>query len=44
MNHEFYVVNKTDFDLITDENIEDYAYWIEAEHLDKSKHLLVEVV
>jgi IMP dehydrogenase/GMP reductase len=43
MNHEFYVVNKADFDLITDENIGDYAYWIEAEHLDKSKHLLVEV-
>jgi IMP dehydrogenase/GMP reductase len=43
INHEFYVVNKTDFDLITDENIGHYAYWIEAEHLDKSKHLLVEI-
>lgn len=43
-NHEFYVVNRSDLNLITDENIEDYAYWIEAERLDKSEHMLVEIV
>ena len=43
-NHEFYVVEKNDLDKITDENISDYAKWIEAEHLDKSRHLLIEVV
>jgi IMP dehydrogenase/GMP reductase len=42
-NHEFYVVDKADAELITDDNIGDYARWIEAEHLDKSRHLLVEI-
>jgi IMP dehydrogenase/GMP reductase len=42
-NHEYYVVNKTDVELINDDNLGDFAYWVEAEHLDKSRHLLVEL-
>jgi hypothetical protein len=42
-NHEFYVVDKTKQHLITEDNLQEFAYWIEAEHLDKTKHLLVEL-
>lgn len=42
-NHEFYVINKEDKYLINEKNINNYAYWIEASNLDKSKHLLVKL-
>jgi IMP dehydrogenase/GMP reductase len=42
-SHEFYVVKKSDAELVTEENIEQYAFWIEAEHLDKEVHLLIEL-
>ena len=42
-NHEFYVVNKSDAALLTEDNIHQYAFWIEADHLDESKHLLIEL-
>jgi IMP dehydrogenase/GMP reductase len=42
-NHEFYVVDKTKQHLITEDNLQEFVYWIEAEHLDKTKHLLVEL-
>lgn len=41
-NHLFYVVNKNDEGKITEDNIQEYAYWIQASELDKKKHLLVE--
>lgn len=40
-NHEFYVINRSDKELINIDNIKEYAFWIEAIKLDKSKHLLV---
>ena len=43
LNHEFYVVDKDKAHLVNDSNIGDFAYWIEASHLDKNRHLLVEV-
>jgi len=41
--HEYYVINKYDKDFVTDKNIEDYAYWVQASELDKEKHLLVKM-
>lgn len=40
-NHKFYVVNKDDVVLINEENVEKFAFWVEAKNLDKSKHLLI---
>lgn len=42
-NHEFYVVNKKDVKYINDNNIDKYAFWIEAYLLDKEIHLLIEL-
>ena len=42
-NHEYYVVKKEDAGLVNEDNIQDHAFWIEAEHLDKEKHLLIEL-
>jgi len=42
-NHEFYVVKKSDAKLITEDNIHDYAFWIEAGHLNMNDHLLIEL-
>lgn len=39
--HEYYVINKNDKILINDENLHNYAYWVEAQHLNKDKHLLI---
>lgn len=39
--HKFYVINKSDKNLVTDDNLSEYAYWIEAKKLDKNKHLLI---
>lgn len=42
-NHKFLVIDKVDKDKITEENINEYAYYIEAEKLDKEKQLLVKM-
>lgn len=42
-NHEFFVVNKTDAEKVTDKNYLDYGFWIEAEKLNKEKHLLIKL-
>ncbi|NBU98794.1 MAG: hypothetical protein EBS19_11395 [Spirochaetia bacterium] len=42
-NHEFYVVKKSDATLITEDNIHNYAFWVEADHLDMDQHFLVEL-
>ena len=41
--HEYYVINKFDKDVITEENINDCGFWIAASELDKEKHLLVKL-
>ena len=42
-DHRFYVINKVDKDKVNDENVEKYAYWVEAKDLDKNKHLLIKI-
>lgn len=42
-NHQFYVVNKSDMNNISDENLHEYAYWIQARELDSEKHMLIKL-
>lgn len=39
--HEFYVIEKSKKDLVNNENILEFAFWIKAKDLDKNKHLLI---
>lgn len=41
INHKFFVINKSDKDKVNEQNLEKYGYWIEANKLDKEKHLLI---
>jgi hypothetical protein len=40
--HEFYVVEKKYENIITDENISEYAKWISAKDLDKNNYFLIQ--
>lgn len=40
-NHKFFVINKSDKDICTEDNLEKLGFWVEAKNLDKSKHLLI---
>lgn len=42
-SHEFYVIDKENRELINESNIEEYAYWIQAKDLDKTKHLMISI-
>lgn len=42
-SHEFYVINKENRELVNESNIEEYAYWIQAKDLDKTKHLIIKL-
>ena len=42
-NHEFYVIEKKDAHLVNDNNIHEYAKWVEADSLDKERYLLIEL-
>jgi IMP dehydrogenase/GMP reductase len=43
-NHEFYVIKKQDKHLVHEDNIHDYALWVEADHLDAKDYLLIKLV
>lgn len=40
-DHEYYVVEKRNIDLLNDDNIHQYCKWIKARELDKNIHYLV---
>lgn len=41
--HEFYVINKSEKYLINENNINEFAYWVKADDLNREKHLLVKL-
>lgn len=43
-DHEFYVVNKSDQNKITEDNIHDFAYWLEAKDISEEKHFIIEIL
>ena len=43
-DHLFYVVEKNMADLINDNNIHEYAYWLEAAKISENKHYVIEIV
>lgn len=40
-SHKYLVINKIDKELVNEENLHKFGYWIEAERLDKEQHLLI---
>lgn len=44
LNHKFLVINKKDLNKITDKNLMEYAFYLEAEKLNENEHLLVKNV
>ena len=43
-NHKFLVIDKDKKENINEDNINEYAYYIESKELDKNKHLLVKML
>lgn len=41
--HKFYVANTDDMPKITDENYQEYCFWVEAKDLDVNKHRLIKM-
>jgi hypothetical protein len=41
--HEFYVIDKVNLELVNETNINEYAYWVQAKDLDKTKHLMIKL-
>ena len=41
--HKFLVINKSDREFVSDENLMEYAYWVEAYNLDEEKQFLVKI-
>lgn len=42
-NHRFYVVDVKDLDKITEQNYQQYAFWVEADKLDEKRHRLIKI-
>ena len=40
-NHELYVINKKDVELVTEDNYTEYAFFIEAKNIDEEQHLIL---
>lgn len=42
-NHKYFVINKEDKNKVNEQNLQKYGYWLEANKLDKNKHLLIKI-
>jgi len=42
-NHKFYVADVKDLDKITDQNYQQYCFWVEADKLDTNQHRLIKI-
>jgi hypothetical protein len=40
-NHELYVINKKDLELVTENNYTEYAFFIEAKKVNENEHLIL---
>jgi len=43
-DHLFYVIEKNIANLINDNNINEYAYWLEAGKISENKHYIIEII
>ena len=43
INHKYFVINKEDKNKVNENNLQKYGYWLEANKLDKEKHLLIKI-
>lgn len=43
INHKYFVINKEDKDKVNETNLQKYGYWLEANKLNKEKHLLIKI-
>lgn len=41
VSHEYYVINKKDSNNVNEDNLKEYAFWVQAQDLKKGEHLLV---
>ncbi len=42
-NHEFYVIDKSKKNVVNEENLHNFAFWVKAKDLNKNIHLLVKM-
>lgn len=43
LDHKFYVVDRKQENQITDENIHNFAYWLEASKISEEEHYIIEI-
>jgi hypothetical protein len=42
-DHEYFVIKKSDKDIVNENNYLDFGFWIEANDIDENLHLIIEV-
>lgn len=42
-NHKYFVIDKCNKNVVNDQNLKEFGYWVDAQNLDKNKHLLIKL-